>query len=71
MTLQSKILDEMIINSKLNHKELYLLGCKFWISKEYTEYPNNHLGIQIIKTNILNEDFIYLCTEENFILKHL
>lgn len=71
MKLDNKMLDEMIVNSKLTYKELGLLGCKFWLSKEYTEYSNNYLGIEIVKTNILNEDFIYLCTEENFLLKHL
>lgn len=67
MKLENDTLDDMLNYCPLAIEDMKVLNIKFWISKEYTDFPNQYESIDIIKTNVLTEDTILLGTEEQFI----
>lgn len=67
MKLENDTLDDMLNYCSLAIEDMKVLNIKFWISKEYTDFPNQYESIEIIKTNVLTEDTILLGTEEQFI----
>ena len=67
MKLEEKVLDNILDSSPLTLDEMILLDVKFWISKDYTEYPTKHHFIDVIQTQVLKDDTIILGTEEQFI----
>lgn len=67
MKLDEKILDRMLNASEFTTNQIIELDVKFWISKEYTEYPTKHHFIDVIQTQVLKDDTIILGTEEQFI----
>lgn len=67
MKLENDTLDDMLNYCPLAIEDMKVLNIKFWISKEYTDFPNQYESIEIIKTNVLTEDTILLGTEEQFI----
>lgn len=54
----------MIKKTGWSSKALKEIKVKFWLSKEYTIYPKEHHGLEIIKTDTLTEDTIILGTKE-------
>ena len=71
MTLDSEILDNMLNETNCSISFLITCGFKFWISKEYTKYPNQHHCFDVIQTQLLNQDTILLCSEEQFLKYNL
>jgi hypothetical protein len=71
MKLEEKTLDRIMDSSKLTLAQMILLNCKFWISKEYTEFPEKHYFFEVIHTQVLTEDTILFCTEEQFLKYNL
>lgn len=67
MKLKEKVLDNILDSSPLTLDEMILLDVKFWISKEYTEYPTKHHFIDVIQTQVLKEDTIILGSEKQFL----
>ena len=67
MKLEEKVLDNILDSSPLTLDEMILLDVKFWISKDYTEYPTKHHFIDVIQTQVLKEDTIILGSEKQFI----
>lgn len=67
MKLKEKVLDNILDSSPLTLDEMILLDVKFWISKDYTEYPTKHHFIDVIQTQVLKEDTIILGSEKQFL----
>lgn len=64
MKAKRRVLTEMIKKTGWSSKALKEIKVKFWLSKEYTIYPKEHHGLEIIKTDTLTEDTIILGTKE-------
>jgi hypothetical protein len=71
MKLKEKTLDKMMDSSKLSVEQMILLDCKFWISKNYTEFPEKHYFFDIIQSPLLDEDTIMFSSEKSFLNKFL
>jgi len=71
MKLEQKTLDKMIDASGLSVEQMILLDCKFWISKNYTEFPSKHHFFDIIQSPVLDEDTIMFGSENSFLNKFL
>ena len=69
MKLEEKILDKMLDVSKFTTSQIIDLDVKFWISKDFTEYPSKHHFIDVIQLQVLEDDTILLGTEEQ-VLKY-
>jgi hypothetical protein len=69
MKLDEKILDKMLDVSKFTTSQIIDLDVKFWISKDFTEYPSKHYFIDVIQLQVLEGDTILLGTEEQ-VLKY-
>jgi hypothetical protein len=67
MKLDEKILDKMLDVSKFTTSQIIDLDVKFWISKDFTEYPSKHHFIDVIQLQVLEDDTILLGTEEQFL----
>ena len=67
MKLEEKVLDNILDSSPLTLDEMILLDVKFWISKDYTEYPTKHHFIDVIQTQVLKDDTIILGSEKQFL----
>jgi hypothetical protein len=67
MKLEEKILDKMLDVSKFTTSQIIDLDVKFWISKDFTEYPSKHHFIDVIQLQVLEDDTILLGTEEQFL----
>jgi hypothetical protein len=67
MKLEAETLDKMICFSPITVEDMLQLNIKFWISKEYTDFPTNYNSIDVIKTYVLNDDTVLLGTEEQFL----
>jgi|688.fasta_scaffold343392_3 hypothetical protein len=67
MKLEEETLNKMICFSVITVEDMIELNIKFWISKKYTEFPSNYKSIDVIQTQVLNEDTILLGTEEQFL----
>jgi hypothetical protein len=67
MKLDEKILDKMLDVSKFTTSQIIDLGVKFWISKDFTEYPSKHHFIDVIQLQVLEDDTILLGSEEQFL----
>ena len=67
MKLETETLDKMICFSPITVEDMLQLNIKFWISKEYTDFPTNYNSIDVIKTYVLNDDTVLLGTEEQFL----
>ena len=67
MKLEAETLDKMICFSPITVEDMLKLNIKFWISKEYTDFPTNYNSIDVIKTYVLNDDTVLLGTEEQFL----
>ena len=67
MKLDKKILDKMLDVSKFTTSQIIDLNVKFWISKDFTEYPSKHHFIDVIQLQVLEDDTILLGTEEQFL----
>lgn len=64
MKAKRRVLTEMIKKTGWNPKALREIKVKFWLSKEYTAYPKEHHGLEVIKTETLTDDTIILGTKE-------
>lgn len=71
MKLEQKTLDKMIDASGLSVEQMILLDCKFWISKEYTEFSKKYHFFEVIQSPLLNEDTIMFGSEKSFLNKFL
>jgi len=71
MKLEEKTLDKMIDASGLSVEQMILLDCKFWISKEYTDFPEKHHFFDVIQSPLLEEDKIMFGSENSFLNKFL
>ena len=67
MKLKEKVLDNILDSSPLTLDEMILLDVKFWISKDYIEYPTKHHFIDVIQTQVLKNDTIILGSEKQFL----
>ena len=67
MHVEEETLNKMINFCPLNIEDMINLNIKFWISKEYTEFPTNYDSIDVIKTYVLKGDTVLLGTEEQFL----
>lgn len=67
MKLEEETLNKMINFCPLNIDDMININIKFWISNEYTEFPNNYDSIDVIKTYVLKGDTVLLGTEEQFL----
>jgi hypothetical protein len=54
----------MIKKTGWSSQALKEIKVKFWLSKEYTIYPKEHHGLEVIKTETLTDDTIILGTKE-------
>lgn len=64
MKAKRRILTAMIKKTGWEAKNLREIKVKFWLSKEYTIYPKEHHGLEVIKTEHLTDDTIILGIEE-------
>lgn len=64
MKAKRRVLTEMIKKTGWSSKALKEIKVKFWLSKEYTIYPKEHHGLEVIKTETLTDDTIILGTKE-------
>ena len=64
MKAKRRVLTEMIKKTGWSSQALKEIKVKFWLSKEYTIYPKEHHGLEVIKTETLTEDTIILGTKE-------
>lgn len=64
MKAKRRVLTEMIKKTGCSSKALKEIKVKFWLSKEYTIYPKEHHGLEVIKTETLTDDTIILGTKE-------
>lgn len=64
MKAKRRVLTEMIKKTGWSSQALKEIKVKFWLSKEYTIYPKEHHGLEVIKTDTLTEDTIILGTKE-------
>jgi len=64
MKAKRRVLTEMIKKTGWSSQALREIKVKFWLSKEYTIYPKEHHGLEVIKTETLTEDTIILGTKE-------
>jgi len=71
MKLEEKVLDNILDSSPLTLDQIISLKVKFWISKEYTDFPSKHHFIDVIQTKILKDDTIILGSEEQFLKNNL
>lgn len=71
MKLEEKVLDKLLNASEFTINQIIELDVKFWISKDFTEYPTKHHFIDVIQTQVLKDDTIILGTEEQFLKNNL
>jgi hypothetical protein len=64
MKAKRRVLTEMIKKTGWSSQALKEIKVKFWLSKEYTIYPKEHHGLEVIKTETLTDDTIILGTKE-------
>jgi hypothetical protein len=64
MKAKRRVLTEMIKKTGWSSQALREIKVKFWLSKEYTIYPKEHHGLEVIKTETLTDDTIILGTKE-------
>ena len=64
MKAKRRVLTEMIKKTGWSSQALREIKVKFWLSKEYTNYPKEHHGLEVIKTETLTDDTIILGTKE-------
>ena len=64
MKAKRRVLTEMIKKTGWSSQALKEIKVKFWLSKEYTTYPKEHHGLEVIKTETLTDDTIILGTKE-------
>ena len=64
MKAKRRVLTEMIKKTGWSSQALKEIKVKFWLSKEYTIYPKEHHGLEVIKTDTLTDDTIILGTKE-------
>jgi hypothetical protein len=69
MKLDVTILDRMLDASRFTTNQIIELDVKFWISKDFTEYPTKHHFIDVIQLQVLEDQTILLGTEEQ-VLKY-
>lgn len=67
MKAKRRILTQMIKKTGWTAQDLREIQVKFWLSKEYTIYPKEHHGLEVVKTDTLTEDIIILATKEQFL----
>jgi hypothetical protein len=64
MKAKRRVLTEMIKKTGWSSQALREIKVKFWLSKEYTIYPKEHHGLEVIKTETLTDGTIILGTKE-------
>ena len=64
MKAKRRILTEMIKKTGWDPKALREIKVKFWLSKEYTTYPKEHHGLEVLIADNLKDDTIILGTKE-------
>lgn len=64
MKAKRRVLTEMIKKTGWSSQALREIKVKFWLSKEYTIYPKEHHGLEVIKTETLTDNTIILGTKE-------
>jgi len=59
MKAKRRVLTEMIKKTGWSSQALREIKVKFWLSKEYTIYPKEHHGLEVIKTETLTDVGFY------------
>lgn len=67
MKAKRRVLTEMIKKTGWSSQALREIKVKFWLSKEYTIYPKEHHGLEVLIADNLKDDTIILGTKEQLL----